>query len=48
VAHETDEGAGVAASSPEIAHLAEPDRLERKSDPRKAFGQNPLQPPSSG
>jgi hypothetical protein len=42
MAHETDKGVGRAASSPEIAHLAVPDRLERKSDPRKPFGQNPL------
>src|SRR5258706_11711745 len=42
VTHEADKGAGVAAPSPEIAHLAVPDRLERKSDPREPFGEYPL------
>src|SRR5260221_640167 len=38
VADEAQQGTGVSASGPEIGHLAAPDRLERKSDPRKTSG----------
>src|SRR5213592_3078282 len=39
VADEAQKGTGLAASSPEIGHLAAPDRLDCKSEPHKAFGE---------
>src|SRR5882762_4023240 len=39
VADEAEKGTGRAASSPEIGHLAAPDRLDRESEPRKSCSQ---------
>src|SRR5258708_13971670 len=44
VAHETDKGAGVAASSPEIAHPAAPHRSDTTRHPRHPRAYSPLAP----